>query len=244
MDPETRNVVDRAMPGALEALSAAGLQALGFDPVTSAVGGIAFGTALALDLAGASQRARRGQRVIELAGTEFGSESELVAAVLQDEHRIELTMRVLEAAARTTLEDKIAALGRVLAAGLQQDTVDEAVLHVAALELLQPPHVQVLAFIADHGYELQHEEPAPDSGLPGLKCKHITAALPGHAQVLDPVMTTLQTSGLIRDISAGMLDGGHANTDFAADSRRFQATPFGTVILSLLRRRGPEGTRG
>lgn len=74
---------------------------------------------------------------------------ELLARVKTSPVRSELAQRVLEAASRTaTLEEKIDALGGVLAHGMGDDAcLDEALLLVAALAECEKPHVRLLAAI-------------------------------------------------------------------------------------------------
>ncbi len=144
MDDETRDVIRAGAPGALEALTAAGLHALGADPITSAIGGLMVGTAWTLDQVGFPLRLARGQRVVDETASVIGSEAEVVRLAISNDQRLELTMHVLEAAARTTRDDKLRALGRVLANGLMNDKVDEAGFLTAALTAMEAPHIQVL----------------------------------------------------------------------------------------------------
>jgi hypothetical protein len=65
------------------------------------------------------------------------------------EDRLELLARVIESSARSTFEEKIDALGRVLADGLQEDgDIAEALVLARALEVLDQPHVVVLDHLA------------------------------------------------------------------------------------------------
>jgi hypothetical protein len=116
-----------------------------------------------------------------------------------DEARLELTARVIEAAMHTTREDKIRALGRVLADGLRDGDVDEARLLAAALALLEGPHVAVLAHLNAH--------PAPPAELirPGVESSTgwrpdlLAQQLPQVSGVITAVLAVLAGQGLIVD---------------------------------------------
>lgn len=108
-------------------------------PIASALAGLAVGTAYGIDQAGFGERLVRGGRVCSAAGELVGGEDVLVRLGTTDPARLELTMQVLEAAARTTYEDRIRALGRVLAQGLQDDVADEARFLIAAIGDVEAP---------------------------------------------------------------------------------------------------------
>lgn len=218
-------------PGALEALTSAGMQVLGADPITSAFGGLLIGTAWALDRAGFPRRLARGQQAIDVAAAEVGGEDRLVELATGDDARLELTMRVLEAAARTTLQDKIGALGRVLAQGLQGDTVDPALMLAHALEDLEAPHVRVLERIARDGSTPKHDEPAPNTGAIGMSPERLQIDMPGDRAIIDALIASLSLHGLIRDIAIGSWSSVEGRA-------RYVITSLGTECLGLLDVRG------
>jgi hypothetical protein len=81
-----------------------------------------------------NRRRDRGARALEAAAADVGGLERLEELATGDDTRMELTARTLEAAMRTTLEAKVRALGKVLAAGLDgRATVDEAQVLTAAL---------------------------------------------------------------------------------------------------------------
>lgn len=106
------------------------------------------GTVVAQYLAGVGQdvlvsRRRRMGAVITHVLTRLGRER--VDEAVQDPVRLELLARVLEAAATSTVEEKVDALGQVLAGGLQVDgDAAEALLLVAGLAVIDQAHVRVL----------------------------------------------------------------------------------------------------
>ncbi len=110
-----------------------------------------------------------------------------------DAARLELLARVLEAAQRSTIPDKVEALGHVLASGLGfGDRVDEALVLAAALHDLEAPHVRVLAEL--------HREPVspvpasyPAPGRPGWTPEQLVAHLPGTRIVLGALLQVLRS---------------------------------------------------
>ena len=115
--------------------------------------------------------------------------------------RLELLARVLEAAARTPLDEKVTALARVLAEGLRDGgSVDESVVIGAALADLEAAHVFVLRHLAVTPLppeELQrpnHPEPR------GWEASQVRSAVPEVTQILDSLLAVLSGHGLIRDL--------------------------------------------
>jgi hypothetical protein len=154
------------------------LQLGGGDPLSGALVGSAIALAMRFDAANWQQSIGRAAYTTQLAADAVGGEQELERLATTDEHRLELTARVLRAAARTPLADKLPALARVLADGLDDDAkVDEAFVLAAALDDLEAPHVQVLALFdsapSEHG----------DRGITAWEPDQIVSALPTHGQV-------------------------------------------------------------
>lgn len=141
---------------------------------------------------------------------------ELEQRALSDPARTELFARVIAAAGRTPLEDKIPALGRVLAAGLDPDgLVDEAFALTAALDDIEAPHLQVLMLL---------DSRAAGPGIPdgagkrlGWTPAEIAAELPGHQLLLVPILQVLTLRGVIYDDAEAQgtwlsLEGGSRHT--------------------------------
>lgn len=120
---------------------------------------VAVLAALRLDAKAAAARLTRAARSVEVAAQELGVEvEELERRAGATEEALSLTARVLAASANAVrADDKIKALGKVLALGLDQDTrMDEALLLAAALEDMEAPHVRMLlkfAHVAFRGDE-------------------------------------------------------------------------------------------
>lgn len=144
-----------------------------------------------------------------------------------DDARMELLARVLEAAARAPLEEKIVALGRVLADGLREDgSISEALILAAALADLEAPHISVLKHIVDN--------PVPprvtwtmEAEPRGWERSHLTKVIPEAAGVIDGLIATLARHGLLRTLGDETWEGVGA-------SSMYGATPLGQRCLLLL----------
>jgi len=227
VDDETRDVIRAGAPGALEALTAAGLHALGADPITSAIGGLMVGTAWTLDQVGFPLRLARGQRVVDETASVIGSEAEVVRLAISNDQRLELTMHVLEAAARTTRDDKLRALGRVLANGLMNDKVDEAGFLTAALTAMEAPHIQVLHQLQQFAADVQID-PAPNTDSPGWTEKRAMESMPQHSLVMPAILNTLNAHGLLANVGQGTFGN-------IEDGPCWVTSPLGNKLLELLR---------
>lgn len=163
---------------------------------------------------------RQVSQAIYAAADQFDSPNELEHLATADPGRTELMRRVLQAAGRSTLDEKIVALGRVLASGLRDDAVvDDALFLAAALADLERPHVRVLAWLALR----------PDESE-GLSLKAIDDAMPGYSAVLVPTLQTLQARGLILGGRVGISAGGN---DLSL--LHWKITAMGSKCLDLLR---------
>ncbi len=246
MGPEERpSLSDRLSDAAIDAAAGtAGVLAqlhLG-DQLSGAA--ITPAVALGLRLTREAVVARRGrvERVIDVAASELGGLDRLDSLVGGDPARLELLARVVEASQRSTIPDKVDALGRVLATGLSaQDRVDEALVLAAALHDLEAPHVLILAEL--------HREPLSSvvaayrgPGRLGWTPEQVVARLPGTRIVIDALLQVLRTHGLIRNLNEGE---GSTYADLKSGQPRYAATELGRYCLGLLneaRRQDDAGT--
>lgn len=109
-------------------------------------------TAFELDRRAWQRRLLRGGVTLESAAHKLEvSVDDLALIASESDARTELLGRVLEAAASTaTLEEKVHALGRVLANGLRDDAkIDEALIMVAILNDLEAVHARALRALAE-----------------------------------------------------------------------------------------------
>lgn len=141
--------------------------------------------------------------------------------------RLELLARVLEAAARTPLDEKITALARVLASGLEEGSdAAEAIVLVAALTDLEAPHIAVLEVMTRNAVPPEstwsgRTEPR------GWQANQIAEVVPRVAGIVDGLVAVLDGHGLIRNLNDGTWDG-------IASSSMFAVTPLGRRCLLLL----------
>lgn len=215
--PSLARIVAEAAPELLGAGVGGALQLAGADPASSTLAASAVLVALRLDRANWQHAIGRAARTVTLAAEQMGSE-ELERRASADEHHRELTARVLRAAARTPLEDKLQALAKVLASGLDPDgRVDEALVLVAALDDLEAPHVQVLRLLTNDS----PDEDPEHRGF-GWLIEQTVDALPGYALVMPAILSTLSRHGLGREL--GMYGG----------VNRLAITDLGRRCLDLL----------
>ena len=170
--------------------------ALGANPVAASVVG-ASGPTLTLThrLIGLARDRReiRAALAIEQAAEilEVGLDIFEERATAYDD-RIELLARVLEAAARAPLKEKVTALARVLAYGLDEDgSVHEAMTLAAALADLEAAHIFLLHYLA--------VSPAPPESPRGWQASQVADAIPEIVGVVDGLVAVLAGHGLIRD---------------------------------------------
>ncbi|WP_157744729.1 hypothetical protein [Micromonospora viridifaciens] len=172
---------------------------------------------------------RRLGRLWQAGCDESGLEPETLGERLaRDEPALLLTAEAVEASIRTAVPEKIGALGRVLANAVHDTAkVDEELLVVRALAQIEAPHISLLALLADEpplkvvqGHEARVLGWTPDQ---------IASRLPGHSEVLDPLLVTLQSSGLIEAAGSDTTWDGSRLGD-----QEWAATRFGRLCLQRL----------
>jgi hypothetical protein len=228
-------MTDHDQPTALQRLfdlaSAAGGSLVGYalgGPEGALVGGAtpaAVNLALHAGNAAVIARLTRGSRALDVAANHLDSDLDSLAAqAASDPARLELTARVLEAAGRTPLAEKIPALGRVLAAGLDPaGSVDLALKLATALDDLEAPDVQVLDLL-----DRQTSAPAPEREGVGWTSDELRGHLPGHRLLIAAILRTLDRHALIRDANRGTWED-------LEGSDRWTVSELGQHCLALLR---------
>ncbi|MDK3258099.1 hypothetical protein [Blastococcus capsensis] len=186
--------------------------AAGGGAAGTAAGGLASIGVLVVDrFVGVVRRHRqeRAGRMLAVAAEVLGGLDILEERTTADDERVELLGRILEAAVRTPLEEKIRALGRVLGEGLSQDgDVSEAMVLATALADIEAPHVAVL--------QLLYEQPGPPAELlragidraTGWEATAVAAALPNLGDVVDGLLAVLGGRGLLKDSGGVPYPGG------------------------------------
>ncbi len=209
------------VPGAAGTILGGALAAIGVDPVSASLASVLMTAAMHLDQLGYERRVTMAGDALAVAAAHLGGMDELIRLATLDDSRQELTSQVLEAAARSTFVARVRGLGRVLAAGLQNDTVDEAVILTAAIGDLQPPHVQMLLLMSTETTNVDALLGLPKG--PGWSEHDLRTALPGFGIVLPAILRTVQRHGLLRDIG---------QTDY--EGPRYVLSEFGHACLMYI----------
>ncbi|WP_040925914.1 hypothetical protein [Saccharomonospora marina] len=230
-DKSGKAVSGAGQDAALGALATLASVALGANPVGATLVGGSAPVLKYLQQVWTRAGERRGDRAarsLEHAADllDVGLDILVERAAGHDAH-LELLAQVLEAAARTSMEDKIQALGQILADGLRSDShLDEARLLASMVNDLEAPHVVVLKLIAE-----QPEPPkamwSNPGGHRGWERTHLALALSDYDGFLDGVLAALVRHGALRTLGDGTWDG-VANTDAHGITR------LGTRCLQLL----------
>ncbi|MGY1846873.1 hypothetical protein [Blastococcus sp. SYSU DS1021] len=144
------------------------------------------------------------------------------------DERLELTARVIEAAARATIPAKIQALGQVLADGLgDEGATGEALVLASALAVLEGPHVVVLEYVHASPVPPEHMLDTETKAIVGWQADHLAQALPALRDVVDGLVAVLGGQGLLRDASG-------TNYASLAGAPVWQITSLGERCLFLL----------
>jgi hypothetical protein len=115
--------------------------------------------------------------------------------------RLELLAQVFAAAASTPLDEKVNALGDVLADGLADDAeIDDSFLLAASLDAIEAPHIEVLRHINAHPVPLVELRSDRDDEPRGWQADHLVQALPRLAAILDGLIAVLAGHGLLKDM--------------------------------------------
>lgn len=183
-------------------------------------------------------RLRKVAEVLHIGSERSGLDPDsLVDRVGRDDTGDLLLTETLEAAVRTAHEAKIAALGQVLAnAASDGARVDEERIVVAALAQLEAPHIQVLAVIAQlPPIVVMQGQPVSRRGWTRTS---IGNHLPGHIDVLDPVLAVLSSTGLVAQVDLGQQPasvlGPRPRGPMSASDSIWALTGFGQLCLERL----------
>lgn len=199
------------------------------------------------------QSRQQGEAVLAEAAEVVGGVDELAELIAASPRRVQLAGQAVAAGSATTMEDKIRALGRCLAAGLDDDAlVDPQLLIAAALADIEAPHVKVLRILAEQAPPAAH-----------WTAEELAVARPELAAVVAPVLATLLRHGLIevdgrlaeamrrREQSAAFatqatLSGGGSGFPAAWPDLEpyYLVTPFGEQVLEQLRQSQPREVGG
>jgi hypothetical protein len=214
-------------PEVAGALVGGGYQLLGGDALSGSLIAVGSTLAIRLDIRNIEERARRTERVVDEAAQAVGGHDQLEVLASASDVHLEFSARVLEAAARTTIDEKLRALSEVLVAGLTPDTVvDEAAILADALHEIDRPHIGLLRVLA----EAQVTTDAITEVGGGWTRDRILEALPGMRLTLDAILGALERHDLVRSNEQTWPGGiGYERPG------PYAVTPLGLRLLELLR---------
>jgi hypothetical protein len=132
----------------------------------------------------------------------------------------------VQGALTTADERKIRALGRLLADGIHADDAQVDVLRIVIRELarLEVPHLRVLETLRNP--PARDNEPPISAGTP-LGASNLIEFYPGATNVMDALLTHLETAGLILNVDE--------NAGIRTEARgRFVVTSLGNSLLNYL----------
>ncbi|SRR6266536_4186710 len=182
---------------------------------------------------------RRATAAVEIAADEAQMTSEeLLERIRSNERLLDLAVRVVAAAAETTLEAKVRALGQALARGtLASDDaiIDMERFMVDTLAALEAPHLRVLQQI-NQRYSGYGRRTTPDGQRQahGWTFEALASRQPGLRPVMRPILSVLTAQALIFDTAVGTW--GYSS----GKSERWIITEYGRRFLDLLEERGSE----
>jgi hypothetical protein len=237
---------DALRVGAAVAGAAAGVAA---DLLVDGAGGVVVGAAAGQALNQVIERAagvrrRQAEAMLQVAAeTTRQTFDELLERITADPHRLQLAAAAVKAAYDTALQAKISALGRALATGAMATddaVIDEQRVLVDILAGLEAPHVRVLAQTSEEhpsAREIRRDGRPQEPG--GWGYQTATELLGGESGIARPVLSVLESHGLITDVTLGTAA---RETGYDRDSRgaRYVVTPAGRYCLELLRERSGE----
>ena len=181
------------------------------------------------------ERARhKAVRVLADAAAQNGvSEDQLIGMAEGSSQKTELAAEVINAAARSTTEQKLKALAMALARGVQGDDniAAQERITVAALADLEPLHISVMTCLLSQPPTFSSEEEwqemmrNPPDGAYGWLPGEMVDKLPETAPVIDAVFAALDRHGLVIDTAIGTI----------GYKARYAVTGFGRRCLNWLK---------
>ncbi|MFD9657113.1 hypothetical protein [Streptomyces mirabilis] len=177
------------------------------------------------------RREERAAQVIAVGAATSGTDLDRFSHTIEDSPELlALLSETVQAAMQTSLEDKVVALGRCLANGVEDDTrIDAERLRVRGLARIETQEAKIMAVLG------QPQNPDGRSPWTGWNRAEILARLPGYVDVLDASMALLVAEGLAADAGVGGYGGGGPGRE------QWNLTDFGQNCLRLLQAVTPTG---
>lgn len=204
-------------------------------------GAVAYWEPAAMRLAERASRARAEHvtRMLDVASQESGYDRDtLVDRISRDDQRLIVALDAVQAAASTTMREKLPLLGTSLGRLAADDIkVDRERLIIQALASLEEPHVHVLDVIASPPPLRRRKDGELGGRADGWPPKLVAQALPQYEGVARSLVAVLAAQGLVQDVVAGafLREGGPG-------PHRYKPTALGTSMLELLRQQGAPGS--
>ncbi len=219
-----RDVMAATGPSIAAGVAAAAAGMAGVPAVGAALIASALDLSWRIERAAEELKWKRRGLVAVVAADRVGGDEALERLATTDDVRQELTARVLRSAEKTPVTDKLRALAKVLADGLDgSKPLDEAFVLAGALDILEGAHVEVLRALCD---EVAQRGTGPDEfGIMWWTSDEVTAHLPQLRPVIAPVLQALMLHGLIRDAPRGAF--------VARGDAPYSATELGRLCLTL-----------
>lgn len=214
------------------------------DPMTGALVGAALPSSLLAFRTRFNQmQFGRAGRAWSIAAALCEVDPEDIPALADSTSKEFLLATALQAAADSALEDKIVALGKVLADGLRGDDalVDTTTMLASAFGDIERQHVRVLGYLA--GETSRFGLPAPP-GRPGtpVTLVEFLDANPGYRTSISAIVATLERHGVIRTEGEPLKSKDLVwSTNHMGSIQlryRYRITPFGDELLDRLREAG------
>jgi hypothetical protein len=176
---------------------------------------------------------KRREDLIRAASTESSMDPEEAVRRIADDDRLTfLALEALEAASRTRLDSKAAALGRSLGKILQDDArIDKESIWIRILSVIEPPHIRVLQyFVSGRTLSVGGTYWTPKGEV---SVRKVSEGL-GLEDAVLPLIQDLLRCGLL--MNPGGVDGGTPETAYTPDSLNedLRATQLGAELFSRL----------
>lgn len=176
---------------------------------------------------------KRREDLVRAASKESSMDAEEAVRRIADDDRLTfLALEALEAASRTRLDSKAAALGRSLGAILQDDArIDKESIWVRILSVIEPPHLRVLKYFVN-GRKLREGGTYWTPGVE-VSVRTVSEGL-GLKDAVLPLVQDLLRCGLL--ITPGGIDGGTPEMVYTPDglNEELRATQLGAELFVRL----------
>jgi hypothetical protein len=219
---ELESLLADKVPAALLSVTIGGVIA---GPVGALVGAVVSPVLEYILKRGNEEYVASAEAVLAVAADAAGQPLATLPAYLEgDKRRLHLATTTVRAAMDTLDRQKLDALARVFAFGLDDDArLEMAALYVVALRELEAPHIRVLRHLVEAKAAVSTAE------WHGARESILVSEFPGLSDGLDAIVATLIRAGLAVQT---VFDGGDAS---GVTDTGWSVTPFGVSTYAWLR---------